>query len=61
MIAAQRHEDATSISVIATIHWSGGRDCQSVRPDTSDRVSGMSKAAAIAQAMLAHEEICCAR
>ena len=61
MIAAQRHEDAMSIWLIATNHWSGGSDWRKVRPETSDRVSGMSRAAAIAHAMLIHEEICCAR
>src|SRR5699024_4861084 len=61
MIAAQRHEDAMSIWLIATNHWSGGSDWRKVRPETSDRVSGMSSAAAIAQAVFAHDEICCMR
>ena len=61
IMAAHRHEDATSIWLIATSHWSGGSDWTKVRPETSERVSGMSRAAATAQAMFAQEEIRCMR
>jgi hypothetical protein len=61
MIAAQRHDEATSTEEMARSHWSGDSESVSFCPDTSDRVSGMSIAAHTAHTALAIEAQCCER
>src|SRR5699024_11785117 len=57
MIAAHRHDEATSACSIATSHWPGASVSHKEIPAMTESVSGMSSAAATAHAMLIHEEI----
>ena len=59
--AAQRHDEATSICSTATSHWAGARVADSGRPETSESVSGMRRAAQNAHAVLAQAETRCER